>query len=255
MFVASRDALARTSFRMLPKHRTSSWHCEGAHFLLSAAVLSALLHSPVLARNLAAFTSDAPRSRPPNISTPGLSGGWCASRSRRLVVSGSRKYLCGRYFSTRLNWRGSESRAAGTYSLTNSLLCRPMDARVLEVLLLECQDVLIARTLSRMKSNHPIYRKILLRRLESTDQRSGAPLTDRPYPDCPTSSVYVKGERCRVIIVSSPPARDRTRFVLYRVSPHGVLGGDSGNATIETAGFYSFKLSNIRLKSLRACLV
>ena len=168
---------------------------------------------------------------------------------------GSWKYLCGAIFSPRLNWRGSESRAAGNLLAHHSLYVGRMDALVSSFCCWKAKTVLIAERLAGWKSDQPIYREnFCCDRRESTDQREQVSLTAQSYLDGPTSKLLrERGKAAALLRKHSVPRDDeRVSRSVYR-APHG-LGGAAGKRLLKPRDQFFSKLSNIRLQSVSSLL-
>ena len=128
--VASGDALHERGFRMLPKHELLLAICELLIFPTFFAYLSALLHSLCSGAKVCRIPIDGLGDLVRKIFPHQVVSAVAAASDPPSGFRGSWKYLCGAIFSARLNWRGSESRAAGNLLAHHSLYVGRMDALV-----------------------------------------------------------------------------------------------------------------------------
>ena len=115
---------------MLPKHELLLAICELLIFLLSSLTYLPFCIRSVLARKPAAFRLTASAISFRKIFPHQVVSAVAAASDPPSGFRGSWKYLCGAIFSARLNWRGSESRAAGNLLAHHSLYVGRMDALV-----------------------------------------------------------------------------------------------------------------------------
>ena len=115
---------------MLPKHELLLAICELLIFPTFFAYLSALLHSLCSGAKACRIPIDGLGDLVRKIFPHQVVSAVAVASDPPSGFRGSWKYLCGAIFSARLNWRGSESRAAGNLLAHHSLYVGRMDALV-----------------------------------------------------------------------------------------------------------------------------